>query len=307
MTDLLATELAYVPAVIGDAPGTAPVLVCGGMGGSAFPARVLRLLGASPYVISHQDYGLPLRAPEGARYVAISYSGETEETLSFAEAAFAAGLPLSVVAGGGTLLRFAQEHGLPYVAVPTGPEPRDAVIVMTKALLALIGESHLFDVEGIAGDAATREGEALAGMLEGAIPVVYSSVRNEVLSSLAKALFNESAKVPAFANVFPELNHNEMQGFAATEGQPLLAESFVAVFLHDASDDARITRRMVLTEELLAGQGVRTARVELPGGMPAQSFVYGWWLMRTAARALAAGKGIDPDETALIAVFKERL
>ncbi|HEX2792784.1 MAG TPA: SIS domain-containing protein, partial [Candidatus Paceibacterota bacterium] len=210
----LERQLAYVPQVIGRTVAP-PVLVCGGMGGSSLPARLLRYLGAYPYLIAHQDYGLPLRMPPDAHYVAVSYSGETEETLSFAEEAIAAGVPLSIVASGGRLLALAERHGLPHVRVPAGEVPRDAVVPMTRALLALIGEDHCFAPSEAAGSASyDADGEALAGTLGGSsVPLFYASTPNEPLAGLAKTLFNETAKVPSFANVFPELDHNELQGF----------------------------------------------------------------------------------------------
>lgn len=301
MSDLLAEACAYMPKVEGEAT-KAPVLVCGGMGGSSLPVRVARFLGATPYLIAHKDYGLPERAPEGAHYVALSYSGDTAETLSFAEAALAGGLPLSIVASGGALLALAKERGLPYVTVPVGLVPREAVLSMTKALLALMGEEALLEDASFDEAGAERSGIALAALLEGRVPVFYASARNVILAELAKILMNETAKTPAFANELPEANHNEMQGFGSGSEIP-----FVAVFLKDATDDSRVVTRMRLTETLLAEQGIRTETVPLPEGPRAETFLYAWWLARTAARSLAAQRGLDPDATPLIDSFKKML
>ena len=153
MNELLTTQSAYSPRVEGETV-SAPVIVCGGMGGSSFPVRIARFLSATSYLITHQDYGLPKRVPEGAHYVALSYSGETEETLSFAQEAIKNGLPVSVITTGGALLALAKEHQLSYVEVPKLTVPRESVVAMTKAFLALIGQQELlvtndftFDVE----------------------------------------------------------------------------------------------------------------------------------------------------------------
>jgi glucose/mannose-6-phosphate isomerase len=302
MNDFLDAERAYVPEVIGTFPA-APFLVIGGMGGSALPALILRFLDASPYVVMHRDYGLPSRMAEGASCIAISYSGNTEETLSFAEVALANGLPLAVIASGGALLAFARDKGLPYVEVPAGPEPRDAILSTAKALLALVGEGPLLADTAFDQAAAEGEGTALAVLLADTVPVFYSSGRNEALSYIAKIQCNETAKVPAFSNVFPELNHNEMQGFESAERAGPLA----AVFIRDAGDSERVKRRMDLTESLLSERGVRTARITLPEGSRSQAFLYGWWLARGTARALAERYGVAPDETPLIAAFKAAL
>ena len=299
--DLLRAQQEYQPDVDG-VTAPASVVVCGGMGGSALPAQMLQFLAISSYMISHRDYGLPVSVPEGAQYIALSYSGDTEETLSFASAALAQGHVLSVIASGGKLLALAKERGLPHVAVPGGLPPREAVLFMTKALLALVGEEHLADDTSFDAAAAESAGTELASHLEGAVPLFYASSRNEPLAGLAKILLNETAKMPAFANTIPELNHNEMQGF----GQGPDA-SYVAVFLRDDSDDERIKHRMDLTEEFLKKDGLRALRVALPHTRRIETFLHAWWLMRASARALAERQGIDPDETPRISAFKRSL
>ncbi|MDP2816143.1 MAG: hypothetical protein Q8O19_05640, partial [Rectinemataceae bacterium] len=171
MNELLAAQSAYQPRVEGKTV-TAPVIVCGGMGGSSFPVRIARFLNASPYLITHQDYGLPERVPEGAHYIALSYSGETEETVSFAEEALKNGLPLSVIAGGGRLLALAKERGLSYVEIPKGTVPRETIVGMTKALLALIGQEDLLVTNEFTFDtaAAEKKGKELSELLADSIP-----------------------------------------------------------------------------------------------------------------------------------------
>lgn len=307
MDDLWKAQLAYAPEPEG---GTldAHAVVCGAMGGSAFPGRVATFLGIPRFLSAHCDYGLPDAAPAGAAYLAVSHSGNTEETLSFAEAALERGLPLGAIASGGALLALAEDRALPRVRVPSGAQPRDSVVSVARALLALVKEPDPFP-EHAADTAlvhrAAAAGERLAEGLAGGVPVFYASTRNGVIASLGKVLMNETAKVPAFANAFPELNHNEMQGWSG--GVPALNASFVAVFVGDPTDDPRIARRSVLTQSLLEGAGVRKLRLDLPEGPRAACFLYAWWALRTAAWRLAAGYGTDPVEVPLIERFKRDL
>ncbi len=303
MSEFLEAQFAYTPKIIGGAM-KAPVVVIGGMGGSALPGLMLRTLGIAPYVIVHRDYGIPASVPAGALYVAISYSGNTEETLSFAEAALARNLPLSVIASGGALLSFARSHGLSHVPIPSGAQPRDAVLVMVKALLALMGEQPSLDaLKPFNESAAIEQGTALAKALGKRMPVFYASQRNETLSYIAKIQCNETAKRPAFCNVFPELNHNEMQGFGGGGSN----SSLVAVFCKDTTDDARTQKRMQLTEEILGTAGVSTIDLELPVTSRGETLLYTWWMMRTMAHVLAHEAGVPADEVPLIASLKARL
>lgn len=307
MNELLAAQSAYEPIVEGKKV-TAQVLVCGGMGGSSFPVRIARFLNAAPYLITHQDYALPERVPEEAHYVALSYSGETEETISFAEEALKNGLPLSVIAGGGRLLALAKEQGLSYVEVPKGSVPRESIVSMTKAFLALIGEEQLLVTNEFTFDTAAAEKKAaeLSVLLADSVPVFYASSRNKVLGELMKIFCNETAKIPAFTNVLPEMNHNEMQGFGSGERAKELARPMVAVFLEDASDDERVQRRMRLTKQLLGMQGVRTTSIALPS-LRTEAVLYTWWTTHTMCFSLASRYGTDPDSTPLIDSFKEML
>lgn len=307
MNELLAAQSAYTPSVQGETV-TAPVLVCGGMGGSSFPVRVARFLNATPYLITHQDYGLPGRVPEGAHYIALSYSGETEETLSFAEEVLQNGLPLAVVTGGGRLLALAKEQGLSYVEVPKGTVPRESIVSMTKALLALIGEAELFVTNDFTFDtaAAEKKGKEMSELLGESIPVFYASNRNKVLGEFMKIFCNETAKIPAFSNVVPEMNHNEMQGYGSGERAKDLTRPIVAVFLEDASDTEEAQRRLRLTKQSLGMQGVRTASITIPS-MRTEAILYTWWTTHTLSFSLASRYGIDPNSTPLIDSFKEML
>lgn len=307
MNELLAAQSAYQPRVEGKRV-TAPVLVCGGMGGSSFPVRIARFLKVTPYLITHQDYGLPERVPEGAHYVALSYSGETEETLSFAKEAIQNGLPLSVISTGGTLLALAKEHGLSYVEVPKGTVPRESIVGMTKALLSLIGEEQLLVTNEFTFDTATAEkkGSELSELLTDAIPVFYASDHNTVLGELMKIFSNETAKIPAFSNALPEMNHNEMQGYGSGERAKDLSRPLVAVFLEDTTDDERVQRRMRLTKQLLGMQGVRTASVAIPR-LRTEAILFTWWMTHTMCFSLASRYAVDANATPLIDSFKEML
>lgn len=300
MKDLIDAQVAYVPEVVG-VPASTPVVVVGGMGGSALPALLARTLGSSHYLLVHRDYDLPTVLPENASCIAISYSGNTEETLSFAEAALAQGLPLSIITSGGKLLELATTHSLPHVIVPVSFVPRDAVLATTKALLALLGEAPLLSTADLEDTLtqAEADGEELASLCKAFTPIFYTSTRNEALGYVAKVQILETAKRPAFSNVFPEMNHNELEGL----GQ---GGHYVAVFLQSSTDHSQIQKRMELTQQLYEEAGMPTLTLTLPADA-SHAAIYAWWTARTAARLLAEQEGIDPDATPTIERFKTLL
>ena len=289
--------------------GYSALVIVGGMGGSALPAHALRFFDPALAIATHRDYDLPEDASADALYVALSYSGNTAEALSFARAARERGLSLAVVASGGELLALAEEAGIPYVRVPSGMQPRNALFYSTRALAELIVREVLvaplaeisFDA-----DAVEREAQSLAKKLKGALPIVYTSRRNGFLAHAAKINFNETAKTPAFANVFPELNHNEMQSFdtAAPEAVAALARF---VLLRDPADDPRLAKRMDVFAELMRERGREVIEVPLVGSSRTEAFLRTWFLTHRAARALAEERGVDPDAVSFIEDFKKRI
>src|SRR3989344_3825489 len=126
-------------------------LVIGGMGGSGLIAGILRALKPELDIAAHHDYGLPayLEDADKRLFIAISYSGNTEETLSFFEEATKKRLNVAVIAVGGKFLQLAQEKGVPFVQLPdTGIQPRMSGGFMLRTILKLIGDDALYTESG---------------------------------------------------------------------------------------------------------------------------------------------------------------
>ncbi|MFP5317879.1 MAG: SIS domain-containing protein, partial [Acidimicrobiia bacterium] len=102
-----------------------------GMGGSGIAGDIL-LATAAPFmpvpVVVVKGYELPAFVGEGSLVIAISFSGNTEETIEAATEAAMQGAKMAVVASGGGLADLAQGWGAPVVGVPTSiPQPRAAI------------------------------------------------------------------------------------------------------------------------------------------------------------------------------------
>ena len=145
-----------------------------------------------------------------------SYSGNTEEAIDVFKTALKKRIPLAVLTTGGTLLTLAQQSNVPYVQLPsTGIQPRSASGYSFMGLVALLQDKKLLaEAEALSVTLKParykRKGKTLSGNIKGKIPVIYASQANEAVAYNWKIKFNETGKIPAFYNVFPELNHNEM-------------------------------------------------------------------------------------------------
>src|SRR3989344_8660163 len=93
------------------------VIVCG-MGGSGVVGNFLQALLPRTEVVVHKGYGFPPRELEDALYCIISYSGETEETVSAFREIKEAGKPVIVISGGGTLIAESEKSAVPRIVIP---------------------------------------------------------------------------------------------------------------------------------------------------------------------------------------------
>ncbi len=286
-----------------------PAVVCG-MGGSHLGARLLATDPLCPPLLIHSDYGLP-QLPEkwqtGALYIVSSYSGDTEETLSAAKAALDAGCTVAAIASGGALAELSRAHNLPFVLLPSvALEPRMALGYQMLALARLLANTPLEASVRTAGKAlsltdAQTTGEALVKSLGERIPLFYSSTKNSALAYHLKANINESAKIPAFYNVVPELCHNELSGYE-TPNQALMS-----VFLEDEADDEHTKKRMALMREMLHERAHETISLPVVGSSALHKAFQTVLTGSYAGIAIARRLGVEDAKTPLIAEFKKRL
>lgn len=311
----LATQFNFVP-VIENAAALRPAthFVLGGMGGSHLSADLLKIYDPRFNIHVHHDYGLPHLSDErfaDAMFIASSYSGNTEEVLDFAEKALAKKYNLVVVGLGGHIIAWAKEHGVPYIQLPdTGIQPRSAVGFSIIALAKLMG-----------GDAAVAElahlgtklsplkldvvGEKLAQELRGKVPIIYSSRTNIPIAYNWKIKFNETAKIPAFHNMFSELNHNEMTGFDIIPATKALSSNFHFIFLADANDNRKITLRMHVTKKMYEDRGLPVSVIEIAGDTPFEKIFNTLTIADWTAFHLSQFYGTEPDAVPMVEEFKK--
>jgi len=286
-------------------------ILCG-MGGSHLQAGVMKMYKPGINLYVHRNYDLPPYDKEFMKdslIIASSYSGNTEEVISSLEIAIEKKYPVAVITTGGALLEKAKEHTLPYIELPsTGIQPRSALGYTTIALAKMLGEEHcIMDMKDLKftlhPDQIKKYGEELAEQLNGKIPVIYSSVANLAIAYNWKIKMNETGKTPSFYNVFPELNHNEMQGF----GEGDLHEKLHLIFLKDRDDHPRIKKRMNIAEKLYEEKGYTVTSLELKGEDILHKIFSSLILADWVALTMAKERDIEPETVPMIEAFKKEL
>ena len=308
----LKAQLSFIPKLEGGLSRTKIArfdnVIIGGMGGSGLVARILFFLDPTFPAWLHDDYHLPIKSEGKTLYVAVSYSGNTAETLSFVKEALEKQYPLVAITSGGVLLDWAVKKTVPHVLIPFGFEPRNAVLMMLKALLYVISREDLFPEtkrDSIDIQKALEHGKEIGEKFEKKIPLVYSSRSNYALSYIWKIMLNETGKIPAFANYFPELTHNEAQGIIPETAGPL-AENLKVLLLLDKEDGIELSREMSVFQDIASSQGVDVFVFNLPQGK-ANKLLSILSMASAAARTIAESRGIDANTVPFIEQLKKSL
>ena len=285
-----------------------------GMGGSHLAADILKAWHPELDLIVWSNYGLPRlneKTLKESLIILSSYSGNTEETLDAFAVATAKRYPVAVVAADGKLIRLAQKANVPYIKMPhENIQPRMALGFSLMAMLAVIGEkTWMLEARELAKQLhparEDRRGQDLAKRLYGSVPVIYASAKNAAVAHNWKIKFNETGKIPAFANVVPELNHNEMTGFDAKEKAVSLSRGFRFIFLKDGMDDRRILKRMSVLEKLYHDRGFKVEIVLLQGKNEIQKIFNALILADWTAYHTAMLYGVDPEQVPMVEEFKK--
>lgn len=248
-------------------------IVVSGMGGSAIGGDILRCLALSRArvpVLVNRSYDIPYLVGPDTLFLAVSYSGGTEETLAAYEQARQRGAQIVCVSSGGQLEKLAHAHGYPHIKVPGGLMPRAAngfifgplAILLEKAGILAGMEDELretieilYQMREELNPQAEEQGNTArqaARAMKNALPVIWGAYGPSDTAALRwKAQINENAKSPAYYATFPELNHNEIVGF---QFPPEIIGEICLVVLRDLQDHPRIIKRMDITKKLVEGR-----------------------------------------------------
>jgi glucose/mannose-6-phosphate isomerase len=238
-----------------------------GMGGSGVAGDVLAAV-AGPFmpvpITVAKGYEAPASVGEGTLCFAISYSGDTEETVEAAQSAAASGARMVVLATGGALGRLASSWDAPHVVLPECPMPRAGIGSVSIPLFVILERVGLFPGAGEYVADAVRQlqrrrdrlivdggpAQKLARAIGRTIPIAYGG---DALGGAAayrfKCQVNENAKAPAFSGVLPEMAHNEICGWGQ-HGDATRQLMTVVRFRHDF-EHPQVSRRFDLTYDIL--------------------------------------------------------
>lgn len=310
-----------------DADGLDSILVLG-MGGSGVSGDVVQAVVEPRLPVPFRvikSYGpLPEWVGRNTLVFAVSYSGSTEETVAALEEAHERGSRAVTISSGGPLAEMAGRYGLAHIQIPMGLQPRASLGYLALPILgALIQvglvpalQDDLDEAVSVLADLAERchrkrptaenPAKDLARRIAGRIPVVYGGYGfAETAAYRFKCDLNEYGKTPAFWNVIPESNHNEIIGWHRLAD--VTRDKMVLVLLRSDDEHERIGHRFEITRELIESQFAEVIEVPAEGRSTLARLLSLVLVTQLASIYVGLSYGVDPGPVEVIQKLKAEL
>ena len=296
-----------------------------GMGGSGIGGDLLKDWAKNKIDVPievNRDYSLPEYAGKKTLVIIMSYSGDTEESLSAFLDALERDCMIYCVSSGGALLKYAQKLRLPYLQVPGGMPPRAALpyllvpllVYMEKTGLALGVTEELNEtvklLEKISREnqpdypTADNFAKTLAQQINETILTVYGFGVYRSVAQRFKQQINENSKFPAKWEYFSELNHNEIVGW---ENRGKLIKYFSIIFIRDIDEPKEMKSRIETTKQIMEKAGLIMYDLQVQGKSTLAKMLSTVLVGDFVSVYLAVLNGIDPTPVKNISYLKDKL
>lgn len=282
-----------------------------GTGGSGIVADLVAAIGGKVMpvpVMAVRSGEIPVHVGPDSLVLAVSFSGNTPETVSAAKAAYDTGATVITVAGGGQLATLAEEHeGTMFVVPESIPQSRAALGALAVPTFVALEELGLFDgalhelqaaVELLLRRrdelvAAGGPAEVVASRIGRTMPLIYGANGPAAVAARRwKTQINLNAKSAAFWSSQPELCHDEIAGWG--QGGDVTRQVLTVVTLRHDGEQSDVARRFNLVDELLREVVADVIEVRTPGTQDLQRFFDLAYFGDVVSLFLAAREGIDP-------------
>ena len=244
-------------------------IIFAGMGGSAIAGDIIKDWAEKEIKIPMEavrGYHLPAYADEDTLVFLISYSGNTEETLSCMLDAAQRGCKMISISSNGSLARATQALGLPLIGLPKMAAARVSFPYLVAPIPYLLAKLNILSpdkVEKEMSEATEMVGKLTkeydikvpfeknftkkaALQIYGTVPIIYSYGLYRSVALRFKTQINENCKLPARFDVFPELDHNEIMGWEAEK--PIL-KHYTLILLRGPEEPEEVKTRIEVLKE----------------------------------------------------------
>jgi glucose/mannose-6-phosphate isomerase len=287
-----------------------------GLGGSGIGGTIVSEIVAHDCkvpIVVNKDYFLPAFVNENSLVIVSSYSGNTEETIQAMEAALEAKAKIVCITSGGKIAELARENKCGLIIIPGGMPPRACLgysltqlfFVLNK--LQLIGDSFKNQLNAAIAlieteqNAIRSEAAVVADFLYKKMPVIYTVDGYNGVATRFRQQINENSKMLCWHHILPEMNHNELVGWAGG------SDEIAVVILRNKTDYSRTQERIKISKEVFSKHTSNVKEIWSKGDSQLEKSIFLIHLTDWVSCYLADKKGIDAVEVDIINHLKGSL
>ena len=242
-------------------------IVIMGMGGSAIAGSIMKDISPHLEIIVERNYFPNAIIDEHTLLIIFSYSGNTEETLSYYRHASSFTKNIFGITSGGELLKSLKKDNHDFHILLQGYPPRSILGYTLAVLIKLLDEDELLELLNIEllqeysnkFSLESSEVFTLAKKTHSTFPVI---ITEEDLSSIGyrlKCQLNENSKMLSYNVTLPEMNHNDIVGWE----NKLIDKSFFSLIWIDITWPQNV-KRMNITNEILKHKTSSNHHIQIP-------------------------------------------
>ena len=291
-------------------------IVITGLGGSGIGGTIAKQLVADQIkipVLVNNDYSLPTFVNENTLVIVSSFSGNTEETLEALKQAQSVNAEIACITSGGKLAEIARENNYNLIILPKAFSPR------AMLTYSVVQQFFLFKHYGIIDDSFIGKIQSTVTFLDSEVEsikdlahqtalalhsktfVIYSEASIEGVAIRLRQQINENSKSLGWHHVVPEMNHNELVGWAG--GKP----EYAVILLRTSYEFSRSKVRLDISKEIIKKHTPNVIELDAKGETLIEQSFYHILLGDWVSVYLAELNQVDDVEVKVIDYLKGEL
>ena len=302
-------------------------IIISGMGGSAIPGDIIQSLfrerSEIPIFVT-REYDLPKWANKNTLVFSLSYSGNTEETLSTFKHAYQKHCKIIGISSGGKLQEYCEKRQIPHIKIPSGFQPRAATGYILFSVLYALNKTgvitHDMDSEiketisvleefskHNSRDVSEKDNlsKQIATKIQGKIPRLYGWSFFVPISKRWCTQLNENSKVICSYAEATETSHNDIVAWSMDSDA---SKKYSCIIFRDHEDETvYMSTHLNFMRDLFKDVSGNVIEIPVVGKKRLTKMMYLMYLGDFVSVYLAILRKIDPTPVEAIIELKEKL
>jgi glucose/mannose-6-phosphate isomerase len=281
-----------------------------GMGGSAIAGLYIKYfkqaLGSSIPIEIIRDFNIPRFVNKDWVVFAVSYSGNTKETISSLNDALKRGVAVFAFTCGGEMGRILTKRDLPFHTLQKGLQPRAAFPILFSSLVnavnLLIGEDTI-DFEKISRRISSLsigwDKEKLTSLVR-SIPLFIGSGHLIPVAYRAKCQMHENSKMFSVFSELPEADHNQIESLHLFD-----EKSILPIFLRSSFESEQLQKQINATIKIFQSFGIEVKEMKVQSESEIEEALSMTYFLDYISVQAANLLGVDCNSVPTISKLKE--